>query len=121
MNPLMPDPGQVAQPQMPQQGPSPQQIDQAHDHIDQMSQALQQLVQMPKLTKQDVFKASADLIAKGIFSTPESQMQLIQELTQLPDDEGQLRQVLGTMMLHSAQMKNNLTDNHGGPSGGGGI
>lgn len=118
MNPLAVNPLATAQQQAPQAGPpaaSPEQIADARKHSAAVVNGLSSLTSKPQgeLTKQDVFGAASDMIAKGAFSTPDSKQQLVQALTQLPNDEPSLRQALGTLLLQSSANLAKLHEIHG--------
>lgn len=57
------------------------------------------------ISKRDLFNAAADMIAGGAFSTPQSKQQLVAELTQVPDDETAIRQMVGSHLLRLAQVR----------------
>jgi hypothetical protein len=97
----------------PQGAVDPGEYDKAHNLADTLMSSLIDLTKLPpgQLNKQAVFKASADLMAKGLFSDPQARMGFITQLTQLPDDETSLRQALGKEIFQVMNAKNAL-DQH---------
>lgn len=125
MNPLMPQmapqgpQGAPGNPLTAQPGPTdPADLAAFHGHADTYFNALSELAAKPQLSKEDVFKTVASLMGKGLFSDPKSQQALVMQLTQLPEDEKSLRQVIGQEMLHTAHIKDFVSQRLGnaGPS-----
>lgn len=112
--PMAPPQGASAQPQI-----TPDQIAKAHGFADHMVEELTQLLAKPpgQLSKQDVFQGAASLLGKGLFNDPQARMGLVTSLTQLPDDEGELRKALGGQLLEVAGLKRRL-DDHAKTMGG---
>lgn len=120
--------GPPQQPMAPQQAPAPtaaapqptrNEIEQAHQHTAVMIHGLMDLTNKPQgqLTKQDVFKTAADMIAKGAFPTPESKQQLVVEMAKMPDDEQGIRKALGQFLLGAASNQTKLHAAFGPPGG----
>lgn len=100
---------QTAQPQ-PLSAADQKDIGVFHSHANSFLDALQGLSSIPRgqLSKDDVFKAVAGLMGKGLFADPKAQQGLVMQLAQLPDDENVLRQIIGNEMLHTATMQNHI-------------
>jgi hypothetical protein len=107
-NPLM-QPGQMPpmqqQPQGPQVDPTNpdhiEQLQQAHQHLGIVTKTILGLIGKPKgqLTKKDVQRGAADMIAEGAFPESSGRQQLIMDMAKLPDDEAALRQYLGQHLM----------------------
>lgn len=95
------------------------QIAKTHQLADLMLEELTNLVKKPpgQLSKQDVFQGAASLLGKGLFNDPQQRMGLVAGLTQLPDDETQLRQALGSQISQIVALKGHL-DAHTAQMGG---
>ena len=123
---VTPGPGPNAMTGVPQPPAAPapvskEQIDQARKHADAMVDGLLGLTTKPRgsLTKQDVFEAASDMIAKGAFPSPSSKQALISELANMPDDEPGMRKVLGDFLLQVSANRAQLLKMHGpGDMGG---
>ncbi len=89
---------------------SPQEHLAMRNHVNSIFDSLLSLAGKPigKLTREDVVKSAADLVSKGAFHTPELQHQLIEEIANLPEDEQQLRTVIGNHLLGLAQAQDHL-------------
>lgn len=109
MNPLIQQQPQGA-PAAPSGQASPEEIAKGHELADTMLGHLMELAQTPRgqLTKQKVFQSAADMMAKGLFADPQSRVGFVTQLTQLPEDEGALRQALGKEIMQIASFKQNL-------------
>lgn len=120
MNQMMGAPPQQMQ-QQPMAAPTAEQIAQAHDHLEIIIGGLLKLISKPSgsLTKEDVFKAAADMIAKGCFPDAAHKQQLVQVLVQLPDQEGALRSALGHLLMQYASMQEQMVARHGPRAAGG--
>lgn len=101
------------QQQMPmqQQAPadmSPDEIAGGHRALNATIDGLIKLVSKPpgELTKKCVFDEASTMIAHGAFATPEAKQQLIGELANLPDDENDIRKLLGKQLLTLAHVHN---------------
>lgn len=116
MNPLQPmngpntTPAPGPQPGQPAMDVDPKDVDTFHGHANTFFQTLQGLAAKPpgQLNKEDVFKAVASLMGKGLFADPKSQQALIMQLTQMPDDEATIRQMIGQEMLQTAHVQNEM-------------
>lgn len=99
--------------------PSREDIEQAHKHTAVLIHGLMALVNKPtgSLTKQDVFKTAADMIAEGGFPTPEAKQQLVVEMAKMPDDEQGIRKALGQFLLGAASNQTKLHAAFGPPGG----
>lgn len=111
---------QGAQPPPQAEGPpqpqaSPAQIADARAHMGVMVQGLLGLAAQPRgsLTKQTVFDAMGDMIAKGAFSTPQAKQQLVAEMAQMPNDEAAIRQIIGQHLLRLSGVRDQFHQMHG--------
>ena len=121
--PNSPSAGMMQGPQGPPMGgpmpppvpPAPEQLKTARTHIGAVISGLRSLVDRPRgdLTKKDVFEAAAEMIAKGAFPTPESKQALVVQLAQMPDDEPDIRQMLGGMLLQTSHVQSAIHSMHG--------
>lgn len=100
--------GAPASPQGPP--PTPEEIATSRKHVGAIIDGLVHLTSTPRgeLTKDDVFKAASDMIAKGAFPTSAARQQLVVGLAKLPDDEPSLRKALGGMLLRVADARQQL-------------
>lgn len=117
---LMPAGGPPAGPGAPQQPVDPAVMEEAHKHLGIVTSGLMGLIAKPpgSLDKQDVLGAAADMIKAGAFPEPAGRQQLITQLAQLPDDEGQIRQFLGQHLMSFAAAQAHLGSTMGTPQGG---
>lgn len=114
-----------AQPQQAPRGPvptppTPDEINQARKHSNAIVSGLLELTSKPKgdLTKDDVFKAASEMIAKGAFPTSATRQGLVVELAKLPDDEPSLRKALGMFLLQTSAVRSQFHALHGAEEGG---
>lgn len=93
-------------PQMPTQ----QELQDAQGHLGRMIPGLLSLTSKPmgQLTRGDVFNSAADMIKGGSYSTPDQQQALVSHLAGLPEDEGQLRQIIGQHLLSASMMQQHV-------------
>lgn len=84
--------------------PSAEDIGQARQHIGAIMDGLLSLSSLPKgqLTKKKVFDGASDMIAKGAFPTPEARQALIAKLADMPNDEPDIRSMIGQLLLEVA-------------------
>lgn len=97
--------------QLPQGAPpTPEEIATSRKHVGAIMEGLSHLTSMPRgdLTKNDVFKAASEMIAKGAFPTSAARQQLVVGLANLPEDEPSLRKALGGMLLRVADARQQL-------------
>lgn len=98
---LAPNPAPMPPPQ-----PTPKEIADTHNNFEQMMGSLLSLTSRPegKLSKKDVYSATADLMAKGMFPTPQAKAAVIGEIAKLPEDEAGIRQALGAHLMSLGDM-----------------
>lgn len=113
--PAMGPGGPAGAPAAPAKPPTAEQIAQARAHITPVVDGLMHLLAKPpgKLDKKAVFDAASTMISRGAFPTPESKQDLIGTLAKMPDDDLQLRKVLGELLVQTAANRAKFHAVHG--------
>ncbi|MGH6987327.1 MAG: surface-adhesin E family protein [Caulobacteraceae bacterium] len=90
--------------------PSPEQVREAQAHNSLVEEAVSGLTEKPigSLTKNDFVDAVNKLIAEGAYRTPESRHFAMAAVAKLSNDETNLREALGSLMLKEAEINEKL-------------